>query len=50
MKSTMVPLTLDSVVEIQCPYCGYPRRVEPDANYIVNCEHCEKEYKIYSMI
>jgi hypothetical protein len=50
MKSVCVPLTLDSVVEVDCPYCNCFRRVEPDANYTVECEGCGKNYRIYSII
>jgi len=49
MKSVPVPLTLDSVAEVKCPYCGTYRSVEPDADYIVTCEGCGHKYKVFSM-
>jgi len=50
IKTVTVPLTWDSVVYIRCPYCGYERAVEPDANYTVTCEGCKNKYKVMSMI
>jgi len=50
IKSVMVPMTLDDIAEVSCPYCGTSRTVEPDANYTVTCEGCGHKYKIYSMI
>lgn len=50
IKTVMVPLTWDSVVYIECPYCGYERAVEPDANYTVTCEGCGNKYNVRSMI
>lgn len=49
IKSVTVPLTL-SVARVECPYCGTQRRVEPDANYQVECFGCGNEYRIRSMI
>lgn len=43
-------IALQSIVEVQCPWCGGSRRVEPDANYEVQCESCGNPYKIRSMI
>lgn len=45
-----VPLTLDSVSTVPCPYCQYPRDVEPDANYKVECEGCGKPFIVASQI
>jgi hypothetical protein len=50
IETVEVPLTNDSVVTIPCPYCSYPRKVEPDANYQVDCEGCGKPYRIASQI
>ena len=50
IKTVMVPLSFDSVVTVKCPYCSHKRSVESDANYTVNCESCNNEYKIVSMI
>jgi len=50
IKRAYVPLTLDSVAYVHCPYCGCERLVEPDANYTVNCEDCGKAYQIVSQI
>ena len=50
METVIVPLTLDSVAEINCPYCECEKLVEPDANYNWECEGCGKEFKIKSMI
>lgn len=50
IKRVSVPLTLDSVVEVKCPTCGLPRRVEPDANYVVTCDECGQEYQLHSML
>jgi len=44
-----VPMTLDSIVDVECPYCGGSRAVEPDANYLVNCD-CGKKYQLRSEI
>jgi ribosomal protein S27E len=49
-KTVTVPMTMDSLAEVNCPYCDHPRRVEPDANYTVECEACGNEYKVRSMI
>ena len=45
-----VPLTLDSVTTVPCPYCQYPRDVEPDANGKIECEGCGKPYILISPI
>ena len=45
-----VPMTMDSVTEVGCPHCGMSRSVEPDANYTVTCEGCNKKYKCRSDI
>jgi ribosomal protein S27E len=50
VKTVTVPPTMDSVVEVNCPYCDHPRRVEPDANYTVDCEACGNEYRVSSLI
>lgn len=39
-----------SVIEAECPSCGYPRRVEPDANYEVRCDGCGMRFKVVSPI
>lgn len=44
-----VPLTMDSIVEVECPFCGEARSVEPDANYQVTCD-CGKKYWLRSEI
>lgn len=49
MKVVNVPLdedALDGICEIECPYCSCGRTVEPDANYVVSCEECRKQYRI----
>ena len=46
----VVPLSMDSVVTVKCPWCKQGRRVEPDANYLVNCERCGNPYKLRSQI
>lgn len=43
-----VPLSMDSVVTVKCPWCGQKRRVETDANYTAECEGCGKPYKLQS--
>jgi hypothetical protein len=45
-----VPLSMDSVVTVKCPWCGQKRRVETDANYLVTCEACEQPYRCRSEI
>ena len=50
MKSAVIPLTLDSIAEVECPYCELPRTVETDANYTAKCESCENEYRVISWI
>lgn len=45
-----VPLTLDSVATVKCPSCGHPRKVEPDANYTVECFSCDEKYRVASLI
>lgn len=45
-----LPLTWDSVIDVMCPFCDYPHSVEPDANYVVTCEGCEKKYEVRSLI
>ena len=50
IKKVMVPLTLDSIAYVKCPYCKAERGVEPDANYTVTCESCGHKYKVYSLI
>jgi len=45
-----IPLSMDSVVTVPCPYCQYPRDVEPDANYKVKCEGCGNPYEVASLI
>jgi uncharacterized Zn-finger protein len=42
-----VPFGLDDA-EVQCPYCGGPRTVEIDANYVVTCDNCGRKYRIVS--
>lgn len=49
MKAVAVPLTLD-IAKVSCPYCGYERNVEPDANYTVTCEGCGYKYRVYSLM
>ena len=49
-ETVIVPLTLDSIAYVACPYCSQSRSVEPDANYTVECEGCGDPYKIESMI
>ena len=44
-----VPMTLDSIVDVECPFCGAGRTVEPDANYLVKCE-CGRQYQLRSEI
>lgn len=53
MKSVMVPfnaetILMDETPEVYCPHCGAGRLVEPDANYVVECEGCGEKYKVYS--
>ena len=50
LRTVTVPLTWDSVAEVECPHCGCERLVEPDANYVVTCEGCEKRYRVASLI
>lgn len=50
VKSVSIPLTLDSVVTVECPTCGHPRRAEPDARYTVTCEDCGQRYKLESQL
>jgi len=50
MPVVTVPLTLDSVATVRCPYCGQPRNVEPDANYTVECFSCGEKYQVASLI
>ena len=50
IETAAVPLTLDSIAEVECPYCGFGRTVEADANYTVECESCDNEYKVISWI
>ena len=50
MKKILVPLSLDSVVEIECPYCGAIRLVEVDCNGIIECEECSSEFNTVSQI
>lgn len=50
IKTVVVPLTMDSIADVNCPYCGYSRTVEPDANYTVTCEGCGYKYRIVSML
>ena len=45
-----VPLTLDSVATVHCPHCNEPRRVEPDADYLVTCESCGNRFKLVPQI
>ena len=45
-----VPLTLDSIAEVRCPHCGETHSVEPDANYIKECESCGNKFKLVSPI
>jgi len=40
----------DSVQTVECPWCDEPRRVEVDANYLINCEACGKPYRCRSQI
>lgn len=41
---------IDGVTSVFCPYCGHSHRVEPDANYTVMCEGCNKPFNVRSMI
>jgi len=50
IPTVTLPLTWDSVVDVDCPFCGYTHSVEPDANYTVTCDGCGKKYKVRSMI
>lgn len=50
VKTAAVPLTLDSVATVRCPYCSSSRSVEPDAHYTVECNACGWDYKVRSMI
>lgn len=50
IPTVMIPLTLDSLVTIQCPHCGEGRDVESDANYPVTCENCGNQYRVASQI
>ena len=43
-----VPMSIDSVVTVKCPWCGQGKRVETDASYLVTCEGCTKPYKLQS--
>lgn len=45
-----VPMSMDSVVTVKCPWCGQKRRVETDANYLVTCEGCGKPYRLRSEV
>lgn len=29
-----------------CPHCGCEVRVEPDADYMVECEECGKSFRV----
>jgi hypothetical protein len=40
----------ESVIEVECPICNHSRRVEPDADYEVECEGCENTYRIRNEI
>jgi len=34
------------LITVVCPFCGYPREIEPDGNYDdVTCENCGKHYR-----
>jgi hypothetical protein len=50
VETVTVPMTMDSVATVECPYCGHPRRVEPDANYSVDCDSCGHDYRVKSLI
>lgn len=45
-----IPLTMDSVATVKCPWCGQKRRVETDANFHVTCQSCGNPYKLRSAI
>jgi len=45
-----LPLTLDDIVDVQCPHCGESHTVEPEANYVKECESCGNKFKIASAI
>jgi len=49
IEIVIVPLTLDSIAEVECPYCELPRTVETDANYTVECEACGNDYEVESL-
>ena len=50
IPAVVIPLSLDSVIDVECPHCGESRGVEPDANYTVTCESCGNRYRVVSQI
>ena len=44
-----LPMT-DDVVDVKCPHCGETHTVEPDANYVVDCESCGNKFTVVSAI
>lgn len=49
IKKVKIPIqkaATQSVINVECPHCGHPRRVESDANYTVECESCNNKFKV----
>jgi len=50
VPTVQTPMGCDDVCEVKCPHCGEPRTVEPDANYVVECDSCGNSYKVVSWL
>ena len=50
VPTVVIPLSVDSLCEVQCPHCKESRFVELDANYTVTCESCDNKFKVKSQI
>ena len=46
----LLPLSMDSLVTVGCPACGYGRDLELDAHGIIKCESCNQDYKVIPAI
>lgn len=49
--TVVIPIdTADTLTNVPCPYCGYPKEIELDGRGEITCEGCGNPYKLVSQI
>lgn len=45
-ETALEQAVLDGMIAVECPHCGEERTLEPDAEGVIKCENCGKEYQM----